>query len=106
MTETKNIEHTTRKQIAEFLPEAIELAVKSYKEFMQEGHGTKANGQPDFVDHHKSAKIAISHIELLIKLAKWADLPDATDAIMRNSDAFKSLMAAAEAEIAAYEGEV
>lgn len=30
----------------------------------------------EFADFHKAAKVAISHVELLIKLAKWADLPD------------------------------
>jgi hypothetical protein len=63
----------TRRQIAGFLPDAIALALTSYHEFSQREPG---GTQKDFAAHHTACKVAISHIELLIKLAKFADLPD------------------------------
>lgn len=101
MSQNIKIEDMTRKQIAEFLPEAIELASASYKE-----HMGKVIGKDGFESHHKAAKIAISHIELLIKLAKWADLPDSK--VVGNTEALylQSLMQSAESEIAAYDQEI
>ena len=74
MTANIKIEEATREQISEFLPEAIRLAVISYRKFMKSEEDLDEDGNivtREFVDHHKSAKVAISHIELLIKLAKW-----------------------------------
>lgn len=108
MTKNIRIEDTTRTQIAEFLPEAIRLAVRSYRNFMNTEEDINEKGQivtRGFVEHHKSAKIAISHIELLIKLAKWADLPDATLAGSEDMELFASLMATAEAELNSYQEE-
>jgi hypothetical protein len=112
MTEKITIENQTRQQIAEFLPEAIELAVHSYKEFMKGGIKIQpSTGKPknsednSFTSHHKSAKIAISHIELLIKLAKWADLPDQEIIGQKGAEYLQGLMETAEAEIEAYEEE-
>lgn len=100
MSKNITIEHATREQIAEFLPEAIALAVGSYRD-----HMSKPIGEGGFESHHKQAKVAISHIELLIKLAKWADLPD--KAVIGDAEAsyLQGLMTKAEAEIEAYEEE-
>jgi len=100
MSKNITIEHSTREQIAEFLPEAIALAVGSYRD-----HMSKTIGEGGFESHHKQAKVAISHIELLIKLAKWADLPD--KAVIGDAEAsyLQGLMTKAEAEIEAYEEE-
>ena len=96
MTNKITIENSTRQQIAEFLSEAITLAVGSYREHM-------SATIKDFEAHHKKAKVAISHIELLIKLAKWADLPDTKIAGDENAKYLQALMAKAEAEVEAYE---
>ena len=108
MTKDITIEHSTRQQIAEFLPEAIRLAVRSYREFMETEEYLDKDAnimKRQFATHHKEAKIAISHIELLIKLARWADLPDKT--IIGDAEAIylQGLMSKAEAEIEAYEEE-
>jgi hypothetical protein len=111
MTQKTTIENQTRQQIAEFLPEAIELTVTSYKKFMRDGpkekteNSRRTGSENAFTDHHKSAKIAISHIELLIKLAKWADLPDQEIIGEKGAEYLQSLMVKAEAEIDAYEDE-
>ncbi len=92
MTElSKTMEAVTRAQVAEFLPKAIQKSLQSYHEFMScnilrqkpdEKKGEGENKSPtspnikEFAEFHKAAKVAISHVELLIKLAKWADLSD------------------------------
>jgi hypothetical protein len=64
---TIKLEEATRNQLAEFLPQAIRKAFCSYHSFMQ--------GDPDdekikiFKEHHNAGKVALAHIELLLKLA-------------------------------------
>ena len=67
----------SRAQIAAFLPGAIMRALTSYFEFSKASPDEKQC--KDFAARHSAAKAAISHIELLVKLAKWADLPDETN---------------------------
>lgn len=62
-------------RINEFLPTALKYAMHSYIQFSKttkEPEGTK-----DFTSFHTSCKVAIAHIELLLKLAKWADAVEA-----------------------------
>ncbi len=65
-----SIEDNTREQLAEFLPRALHKALESYH-----GHMNQDVNSEDFSfsNFHKDAKVAISHVELLIKLAKWVD---------------------------------
>ena len=71
------IEVRMRESIAKFLPCAIETAVVSYQNFSQEEATAVENlDAKAFKAHHDACKVAIAHIELLIKLARWADLPD------------------------------
>ena len=71
------IEAGMRADIAAFLPNAIQSALESYQSFSEEeASDPKATKAKSFKDHHDACKVAIAHIELLIKLAKWADLPD------------------------------
>ena len=67
------LEGEARKRIAEFLPSAFTKAFRSYHQFMQQDVPVKTK---EFSDHHKAAKVAIAHIELLIKLAKSAHVPN------------------------------
>lgn len=71
---SNKIEEQTRKQIAQFLPDAILRALMSYIQFSQDK--PKEDDSKEFAAQHKAAKAAIAHVELLLKLAKWADLPD------------------------------
>lgn len=66
-----NIEEETRKHIAEFLPDAIMTALLSYQMFAEHEASDEAK---EFTAHHNACKVAIAHIELLIKLARWADI--------------------------------
>ena len=73
---TKTLESLTRDQIAHALPHAIEKAIASYHNFS----GQDNSETPKlFGDHHNACKAAIAHIELLLKLARWADIPTMGD---------------------------
>lgn len=98
---TTRIEDQSREQIAEFLPESIRKALTSYKEFMEE---QKAGGKAkDFKEHHMACKVAISHIELLLKLARWADLPDADVQGQNDQVVLLAALTEAEKELKEYE---
>lgn len=99
------IEQQTREQVAEFLPRAISKALESYHSFMKgEVFGdTAPSDAKDFSEAHKAAKVAISHIELLIKLAKWADLPDAAQA---DDSGLGGLIERGEADVAKFKAKM
>lgn len=65
-----NIEEKTRQDIVAFLPDMIARALTSYSIYAAQ---PVENDSKEFSEYHKSCKVAIAHIELLIKLAKWAD---------------------------------
>lgn len=90
------IEEETRRQIAGFLPDAISIALKSYKNFYGSEDGFET--AKDFAAHHGACKAAIAHIELLIKLARWADLPD-TNGHKDEDMELALLIASAESEL-------
>ena len=113
MTEKNSltVQAQTRIQIATFLPAAIEKAVESYRAHMERGESGYKNQDADkkttevdkaaaaFVALHKDAKVALAHIELLIKLAKWADLPDATLESAAEARKIEELLTTAQAEL-------
>lgn len=70
---SKLVDDKTRQKIANFLPEALSTALQSYHSFSRTDFG---ESKKDFSDHHNACKIAIAHIELLLKLAQYAHLPD------------------------------
>jgi len=68
-----HLEPETRARIADFFPRAISTALESYQNFTAE---TPLEEAGKFKAHHDACKVALAHIELLIKLAHWADIPD------------------------------
>ncbi len=98
------IEENTRRRIATFLPDAIARALTSYHRFSRsEGGAADEDTSPkDFSAHHSACKVAIAHIELLIKLARWADLPDAKAEDHNNQIILAAMMQEAEEELRAY----
>lgn len=72
----RNIISKSREDIARFLPDALEKAFESYHCFMAQDVPDDAKG---FGAHHTAAKVAIAHIELLMKLVAIADLKNAKD---------------------------
>lgn len=103
------IEAQTREAVAAFLPGAIAHALESYRRFSQEElQGARAEDEKDeaksltakqFKDHHDACKVAIAHIELLIKLAKWASLPGEKDTPGIHHDQLAQMISNAQKEI-------
>lgn len=86
-----------RDQVAAFLPDALKKTLESYHEYM------KADISADnFAEMHKNAKVAISHVELLIKLAKWVDGATPKEGIPLIPE---EILMMAEEDIAAFRGE-
>ena len=93
------IEDLTREQISDFLPDAIARALRSYYQFSQQDAPNEAK---EFSAHHSACKVAIAHIELLIKLAKWADLPNANVEDKGHQVVLAAMMQEAQKELNAY----
>jgi len=95
------IEARSRLAIADFLPGAIQTALDSYQFFS----GDQAKSQEEtsakqFKEHHDACKVAIAHIELLIKLARWADLPDPKIESQNHQKLLQNLIEKGQAELA------
>lgn len=63
----------TRAEVAQFLPSALKTALKSYRQFMAQD---VAQTPKEFGAHHTAGKVALAHVDLLLKLARWADLEE------------------------------
>jgi hypothetical protein len=63
----------TRARIAQLLPQALEASLESYHKFVTTGIDPQAT--KDFAAHHTAAKVALAHINLLMKLASMIDVP-------------------------------
>lgn len=96
------LESQTKDRIAAFLPEAIGTALRSYARFA--GQDAPTEEARDFTAHHNACKVAIAHIELLVKLARWVDLPDAARAAEEAQAAIEAEKLAAMAEADATDG--
>ena len=73
MAKNITLDAAHRAQIAEFLPTALKKSIGSYHNFMSQDISIDAER---FSKHHTAAKVAISHIELLFKLAGLAEIPN------------------------------
>ena len=101
MTE-KKIEDITRAQIAARLPDALMKALNDYHRFSQQPAGMEAR---DFGDHQRACKTAIAHIELLVKLAERANLPDESIGDKNHQERFAGLFKKSKEQITAYKEE-
>ncbi len=97
----KKITEDIQRKIARFLPDALARALDSYRIFSQNKPKEDANAK-DFAAHHNACKVAIAHIELLIKLAQWADLPDSNAENHNRQIVLAGLLKEAEEEVEAY----
>jgi hypothetical protein len=94
------IEDASREQISGFLPDAIAKAITSYHHFADAEVNNK--DAKEFAAHHSACKVAIAHIELLLKLARWADLPDRSAGDHNHQTAIAAMMREAEGKLAEY----
>lgn len=67
----EKIEESTRRQVAAWLPGALEKTLESYHAFV--GQNVLITSK-EFLEHHKAGQVAVAHINLLLKLAQWADI--------------------------------
>lgn len=95
-----NIEDQSRTQIAAFLPEAIRAALTSYQRYSE---SMSPQDEKSFKEHHTACKVAISHIDLLLKLARWADLPDGRSGDQNQQKILMAAIEEAEKELEGYE---
>lgn len=93
------IQNDARLRIARILPDAIARALTSYQNFLQQSVPADAK---EFAAYHNACKVAIAHIELLIKLARWAELPDATAENHNEQILLAAMMQEAEGELREY----
>lgn len=93
------IEASTRARIAEFLPTALESAIASYQLFSEPN---PEQDSADFKKHQDACKVAIAHIELLVKLAKRTTLSDTKPENKLSDKEITALMEKAQGEIDGY----
>lgn len=86
--------------IALSLPDAIAKALQSYHTFMQQ----EISDDPKaFAAHHTAAKVAIAHVELLLKLGKILDSAKGQDGLAEDEkNRFEALLAEASEDVARY----
>lgn len=95
-----HIEKDTREAIAAFLPGAIAAALLSYSRFLEEQATADTQTEAkEFKAHHDACKVAIAHIELLVKLAKAMGDEDSADKDLQKQAALANLIVNARAEI-------
>lgn len=98
----KYTERFSAQQVAEFLPEAIEEALKTYKEFFKNSDDDKESNK--FKRKNDACKAAIAHIKALIDLAKWADGSNNEGKAEKEEQvALTSIIKEAQGEVARYE---
>lgn len=96
----QKLEGDIRNKIAEFLPNALKTALDSYHIFSDEQIRKKAEGDTltaaNFKSHHDACKMALSHLQLLLKVAD--ELQSVSEAGMDN-DRLQSLLESARKEL-------
>ncbi len=79
-----------RAAIARLVPEAMERAVGSYRDFVTLGVPLEAK---EFKDHHTAGRTALVHLESLMKLASWAASPaSGGDSAETGSEEFDTML--------------
>lgn len=90
----------SKARIALSLPDAIAKALESYHLFMQQEIAEDAKS---FAAHHSAAKVAIAHVELLLKLAKILDaVHNDTSLAEDEKNRFEALLAEASEDVERY----
>ncbi len=88
-----------RRRLAGLLPARIEAALAGYHDFAGTAPPDDAKG---FAAWHAAAKAALAHVDLLVKLARWAEgSADSVD----EADGIGGLLSQARAALAALDEE-
>lgn len=86
-----------REEIARLLPEAMERAVASYRDFVALNAPTEAK---HFKEHHMAGRTALAHLEALLKLARWATDDEAGVPHGEDAEAISAMVGEAQRAIA------
>ncbi|ARJ66200.1 hypothetical protein WV31_11290 [Magnetospirillum sp. ME-1] len=81
-----------RTRLAASLPDHVAAALAGYEEFTASAPPADAKG---FAAWHAAAKAALAHVDLLVKLARWAEGSSEPD----GDDGFERLLAGARAAL-------
>ncbi|CUW37700.1 conserved protein of unknown function [Magnetospirillum sp. XM-1] len=87
-----------RGRLAVTLPEDVAAALAGYEDFTATSPPTDAKG---FAAWHAAAKAALAHVDLLVKLARWAEGSAEPD----SDDGFERLLEGARAALDAIDEE-
>lgn len=93
MNQPPRIEEAVRRRISGFLPAALDKVLSSYEEFMWKA--IRVDDEKIFSQYHGAAKVALGHVNLLMKLLPWANESDQKIA----DKELAALFAEAEAEL-------
>lgn len=85
----KNTEQLARSQMRQFLPNAMRVALQSYRFFMMKERNVEESKK--YGEHQKAGKTAIAHVDLLFSLAKKME-EDGELSEDDDSETLKSLM--------------
>ncbi|WP_417841613.1 hypothetical protein [Terasakiella sp.] len=92
-----------RSLLAGLLPNLIQSATTSYEAFSRAEEPEDAKG---FAAHHAACKAALSHVELLTKLVRWAEnTEEETTKSLSEDDEIAGLLAGARAALKGLENE-
>lgn len=90
---------TMRERMVEFLHKALDEAIASYELFRDALDQLDDSGL--FKTHHESCKMAIAHIQHLLKLANKMEVPESADTETTDA-ALAEMIERAKAEVEAY----
>jgi len=93
---TPDIGTLARTQIAQTLPEALDKAITSYQDYLDNPDGQEAN---EFKNRHAAYKAALAHIELILKLSDIVNIEN--DQVM---DSLAELLQNAQKELESQNG--
>lgn len=96
---TNKLEGWARQSVRRFLYHAIRKNLESYRRFSGRPNFIKTK---DFSEHHAACKMAITHLDLLLKMAKWADMGEEGSG---SRDEMLKLMREAQDELTSYKRE-
>lgn len=93
------IEDDMRGRLAGFLPRALEMALASYRHVSIR----KKDDVADIKKQHEACKVAVAHVELLLKLARRVDVMPQEDHAAEDEE-MRGILEEARREIAGFEG--
>lgn len=70
----KKIEEATRQKVAKLIPIIADKAIRSYQDMVNTG-GQNFMLNNNQKAYYEACKAAVSHLQLLLKLAEWAEVP-------------------------------